>query len=311
MTVAGSLMLGALAVGWVSPIALRPLTARGCDAPAAIIAWLATIAGVIGTFAAGAGLLLLPGDRPAGGLADLAHECWAVARHGRLPGLDELVGAVGAAVLAGLLVRFLFVAVTSMRARRRVRRAHLDLMRITEPARDGGVLWLDHTAPYAYSLSGRPGLIVASTGLRRLPAAQVAAVLRHERAHLRGQHHLLVALTQDLATAVPFVPLFRDAPAVRQLVELAADATAARACGRPAVRTALRALDAGPHPRQALAMAEHDVPLRLRRLAGPVPVGGLPRRATTRVTALLASAVTPAAVGVGTLLLALAVACPA
>ncbi|WP_173138997.1 hypothetical protein [Kibdelosporangium persicum] len=45
---------------------------------------------------------------------------------------------------------------------------------------------------------------------------------------------------QCLATALPFVPLFRLAPKMmRQLVELATDVTAVREYGAPAVRAAL------------------------------------------------------------------------
>ncbi|MGW4592714.1 hypothetical protein ACWEKJ_35815 [Amycolatopsis thermoflava] len=57
-------------------------------------------------------------------------------------------------------------------------------------------------------------------------------MLVHERAHLAGRHHQLVALADALRTALPFLPLFRDAPgALRELVELAADVAATRRCG--------------------------------------------------------------------------------
>jgi beta-lactamase regulating signal transducer with metallopeptidase domain len=66
------------------------------------------------------------------------------------------------------------------------------------------------------------------------------SVLAHERAHLTGRHHLLVAVAQALRATLPFVPLFRRAPsAVRDLVELAADLAAVHACGPAAVRNAL------------------------------------------------------------------------
>jgi hypothetical protein len=136
--------------------------------------------------------------------------------------------------------------------------------------------------------------------------------MRHEVAHLRGRHHLLVALTQDLAAALPILPLFRQAPAaVRQLVELAADAAAASACGRAAVRAALVTVESGPHPGQALSIASHDVPLRLRCLAQSEGTDGRVGRAAARAAAVVASAVTPAAVGLGTFLVALAMACTA
>jgi hypothetical protein len=213
-----------------------------------------------------------------------------------------------------LLIRFARASSISLRSRRRDHGAHVDLMGVIKPSDAGepGVLWLDDPAPFAYSLRGRPPLVVASTGLRALPIAQQDAVMRHEVAHLRGRHHLLVALTQDLSEALPIVPLFRHAPAaMRQLVELAADAAAASAFGRPAVRAALLAVDSGHHPREALAVASRDVPLRLRCLAQSERPDGWLRRAGVRAAAVVTSAVTPPVVGLGAFLVAIAVACPA
>ncbi len=68
----------------------------------------------------------------------------------------------------------------------------------------------------------------------------VDAVLAHERAHVRGRHHLAVALAVAAADALPRVPLCRAAPgAVGVLCELAADAAAVRRHGPAAVRAAL------------------------------------------------------------------------
>ena len=149
-----------------------------------------------------------------GPLGELGHDCWTLFGHHVSHRLQALIGAAGVAALIIVLVRFASVSTTSLRSRRRDYGAHADLMRITELSNAGepGVLWLDHPAPFAYSLRGRPPLVVASTGLRALPYAHQDAVMRHEVAHLRGRHHLLVALTQDLAAALPIVPLFRQAP---------------------------------------------------------------------------------------------------
>jgi len=173
------------------------------------------------------------------------------------------------------------------------------------------MLWLDHTEPLAYSLAGRPGLVVASTGLNGLPAEQVTAVLSHERAHLRGRHHLLTSMTEALAKAVPFVPLFREAAAaVGLLVELAADAAAVRACGPHAVRAALLALDGGRAPDEALAIAGDAVPLRLQQIGQPRPSKTLARRVVTRTTTGLVLAAVPGLLGLSAVMLAAALSCP-
>nr|WP_248782549.1 M48 family metalloprotease [Lentzea albidocapillata] len=73
-------------------------------------------------------------------------------------------------------------------------------------------VWLDHDRPLAFSLPGKPGLVVATEGLRRhLTPEEVDAVLDHERAHLNGRHHLLVAAADAVAAALPILPLFKRA----------------------------------------------------------------------------------------------------
>jgi hypothetical protein len=93
---------------------------------------------------------------------------------------------------------------------RALHRRHLDLLRIL--AHDSNerypTLWLDLPDPVAYSVAGHPSLVVASNGLRaRLSGEAVAAVLAHEKAHLRGRHHLLVGLAEAVARALPWLPL--------------------------------------------------------------------------------------------------------
>ncbi|WP_245719002.1 M48 family metalloprotease [Micromonospora rhizosphaerae] len=83
----------------------------------------------------------------------------------------------------------------------------------------------------AYSQGG-PRLTVLGTGARSLPPAQLAAVLSHERAHLRGRHHLLVTVVKGLAAAAPCLPLTPPA-AVRLLMELRVRGSRALVlCGR-------------------------------------------------------------------------------
>jgi Zn-dependent protease with chaperone function len=66
---------------------------------------------------------------------------------------------------------------------------------------------IDHEAPAVYCLPGRHGrVVVATAALRALDDERLAAVLAHERAHLRQRHHLLRATAEALAVALPFVP---------------------------------------------------------------------------------------------------------
>ncbi|MEV6626049.1 hypothetical protein AB0M83_10170 [Amycolatopsis sp. NPDC051106] len=86
----------------------------------------------------------------------------------------------------------------------------------------------------------------------------------HERAHVRGHHHLLTGCSVVLGRTVRFVPLMRDLPtAVRLLVELSADQAAAAHCGREPLRSALLSIQAVDGPRRALPMAGGDTAIRL------------------------------------------------
>jgi Zn-dependent protease with chaperone function len=71
-----------------------------------------------------------------------------------------------------------------------------------------------------------------------LDPEQLTAVLAHERAHLAGRHHLLLAITRSLAAVAPFVPIFaRGTGEVARLAEMRADdAAAGRAGGEGRVR---------------------------------------------------------------------------
>ena len=155
------------------------------------------------------------------------------------------VGLVGA---AALVLRILYcVLVTFGRARLR-RRAHLKVLRILA-IRDErlGVLVLDHPAPACYCL---PGDIVITTGaLSRLSAPQLEAVLLHERAHVSGHHHLVIALASAIGRTVPRVRLLTYAEReTRRLVELIADDAAVARTGAPAVAAALAVIGTGHAP---------------------------------------------------------------
>jgi Zn-dependent protease with chaperone function len=161
-------------------------------------------------------------------------------------------------------------------------------------------------------MAGRPGTVVATEGLtRHLDPAAVAAVLAHEKAHLSGRHHLLVAIADAVCATLPFVPLFRQAPrAIRDLVELAADVVAARDCGPAAVRTALLKVTGHGAPSTSLAMAQDAVGLRLARLQhGSRPPGRL-RRTVSCGLAGLTAAVLPFLAGTGLLLCIAIITCP-
>jgi Zn-dependent protease with chaperone function len=156
--------------------------------------------------------------------------------------------------------------------------------------------------------------VVLTTGaLQALDPCQLDAVLAHERAHLAGHHHRLLAMARIARQVLPFMPLMRDADAqVTRLVELHADDAATRSHDPGLLATALvilataaspapaLATAAGPAP--ALAAAATDAVQRIHRLLGPAKPLGPVRRQLLRATAAMIAltplllALTPAVV---------------
>ncbi|MFB7944850.1 M56 family metallopeptidase, partial [Kitasatospora phosalacinea] len=82
----------------------------------------------------------------------------------------------------------------------------------------------------AYALPGRPPRIVATTGmLAALTGPERAALLAHERAHLAGRHHLLLAAAEYAAACHPALRPLR--PALGYHLERWADECAAADVG--------------------------------------------------------------------------------
>jgi len=134
------------------------------------------------------------------------------------------------------LVKLNFVGVQVARRLRRHRRRHRDLVDLlarsgVEPAGAHDVRILDTgQAAYAYCLPGRHARVVISdAALRDLTTEQVAAVIEHERAHLRARHDLLLEFFTVLHEAAG--RRAGTAAALEQtavLVELLADDSARR-----------------------------------------------------------------------------------
>lgn len=276
------------------------LADRRVDPTVLLTGWLLLSVGLVTSTVAIVTLLALPADEhPASGIFALAGGCWTALSSGSAPRWQEALAALSLAAGVCILLR-LGRAVSARRRRRRAQAPHLEQLRLlaagsppSEP------LWVDDDQPLALSIGGRPGLIVLSDGLRRrLPPDAVTAALEHERAHLRGRHHALVAVAEVVASALPVCPLLRAAPsAIKDLVELAADAEAARRCGPAAVREALCRLTGHPLPLGGLAMAGRLTQVRLHRLAADDVDRGLAIRLTGCAAVAAGALMLPAATG--------------
>lgn len=222
----------------VIPAVARPLGRRLPPSE-----WAKTCAGLlaIGWLVVDASLLLqaAPTVLRAAGLERLAELCehalGPVAPGGPLLGMV----AGGAATAVALL------------AARSLLAAHLRrrLVRV-----EGGIGWhaqvgghqlvvLPSSAPVAFSTAGRPGQVVMSQGLiAALSDAEVAAVLRHEVAHVHHRHQRYLLLARVVEQSLGLLPLVRGATgALRCALERWADEEAAGgdASSRASVHAAL------------------------------------------------------------------------
>lgn len=231
-------------------------------------------------------------------IAELLDACvMAVRAQYATPG-GALLHAVGATATLALVARATYLLITGLRTARRARTEHLAQVRLAARRdRDLDALIVDHTTAAAYCLPGRARTVVLTTAaVAALDADELAAVLAHERAHLRGRHHLVGAVADALARTVPFLPVFRWARAEQaRLLEMIADDRAATGADRHTVARALVHLAEGSVPAAALGAADVAALARVQRLVKPAHGLGLLRRSLI-VGALMATAALPAAI---------------
>ncbi len=284
-----------LVVAWCLPALLTRLTAAGFSARLGLAAWLAAMVSVLAAVLAAIQYLITAAVEGWPQLAEAVCRsvaggaCTAVVYRSAVFELGLGLAAAAAALTLGVLAwRY---GLSLQREKQRTR-AHAEAARITGRRLPGGgaAVVLDAAQPAAYCVPGRPAAIVlTSAALAVLDPGQLTAVLAHERAHLAGRHHLLIALTRGLAATFPGVPLFIRAPAeVARLAEMCADDVAARHSSRPALITALLAMGTGTAvPAAALAATGGAVAARVQRLLDPVPRARHTRNRLALVTVIV------------------------
>jgi Zn-dependent protease with chaperone function len=260
---------------------------------AAIVLWQAVaLAAVLSAFSAGiaiASRLFVPGPdgRPTATFTSeievLGWPLWIV---------YVIVFAITLLIGARLMVAVVQVAIATRR-RRAHHRMMVDLLDTSHgsvpPAvctGASGLRILDVEQPLAYCLPGVRSRVVVSEGtLSTLSDSEIAAILTHERAHLRARHDLVLEMFTAVHAAFPrFVRSASALDAVRLLIEMLADDAAVRAAGPTPLARALVACASGRTPSGALAAGGPTTVLRVRRL------GGEPNSIPLAVTAYLTAA---------------------
>jgi Zn-dependent protease with chaperone function len=191
---------------------------------------------------------------------------------------DHWVTLTLAAVLAVELVGVLLLSWVSTTRTRRRHRALLEVV-VRPSAELPDTRLLEHPAPVAFCIPGARPLLVLSSGMvAELDEDQVAAVVAHERAHLKERHHLLLLPFVAWKAALPVLPAAARAhAAVRELVEMRADDVALTTLSGPVPRRTLaRAIVAAAAgtggagvPDGALAVTGGTTAARVMRLLEP------------------------------------------
>jgi bla regulator protein blaR1 len=244
---------------------------------AAIVLWQSiALAAVLSAFSAGiaiASRLFVPGPdgRPTATITSeidvLGWPLWTA---------YVVVFTITLLIGARLMLAVLQVAVATRR-RRAHHRMMVDLLDMSHdsappPACTGasGLRILDVKQPLAYCLPGVRSRVVVSDGaLKTLSDNEIAAILTHERAHLRARHDLVLEMFIAVHAAFPrFVRSASALDAVRLLIEMLADDAALRTAGPTSLARALVACAAGRTPSGALAAGGPTTVLRVRRLCG-------------------------------------------
>lgn len=212
-------------------------------------------------------------------------------------GLVRLACLAAGVLLFAVLCWILVAATASVLRARQRQRALLSLLAHDDP-KVPGALVVDHPAAAAYCLPGlRPEIVISAGVLDLLDADELAAVLAHERAHLRERHDLVLLPFLALLRAFSWAGITTRAyRAVGLLLEMHADDRVLRQLPARELATALLRVGAaggGGVPAGALAVAgeptECEVTARVIRLLRPPP--GLNGVATTMVLAVSAALV--------------------
>jgi Zn-dependent protease with chaperone function len=250
---------------------------------ASIVLWQAiALAAVLSAFSAGiaiASRLFVPGwdGRPTATITSeieaLGWPLWVA---------YVVVFAVTLVIGARLTYAVVQVAI----ATRRRRAHHRMVVDLVGKSKGNHLRILDVAQPLAYCLPGVRSRVVVSEGaLNALADNEIAAILSHERAHLRARHDLVLEMFTAVHAAFPrFVRSANALDAVRLLIELLADDAAVRAAGPTPLARALVACASGRTPSGALAAGGPTTVLRVRRL------GGRPNSRALAATAYLAAA---------------------
>ena len=278
MIAPAALIVFAVFLALFGPVLLRRSTWLERAPKIGIVAWQALSLSLLSTVLLAGSALALPAIPWTTDLAALIRTCAMLLREQYSTPGGAVVSAAGAVAVVAVLCRVAYCLVTGLVHAARTRKVQLHtLTLIAQPHDKYDVLVIEHPSAAAYCLPGRNRQVVlTSATLAALDHSQLAAVLAHERAHLQGRHHLILAVADALQRAFPVIGAFPEAhSALGRLVEMLADDAAAQRSDRLTVATALvRLAEHGMTPVTALGASGESSLSRVQRLLDPArPLG--------------------------------------
>lgn len=284
----------AAAAPWLSRAAWPLRTPR-----AGIAAWLACSLSAAGSLALAGLVMAVPCVQLSADAATL-RACLSLLGAQYASPVGAVAGVAGGLVAAAVASRVVWACGSAAVAARRRRAVHDDVLAIiAKPGPAADVRIIDGDWPTVYCLPGRRRIVLTTGALSRLDDGELDAVLAHERAHLSGRHHLVLALAAAMPRAFPAVGLFAVvARQVAYLVEIAADDAAARRAPRLTVASALLAVAGAGLPVGALGAGGSAAAQRIQRLINP------PQHSRKQQAVTCAAMATAAALVIATVALA-------
>ena len=230
----------AIALAWPVPVALARARWPAHHPAAALVLWQGI--GLSG------GLALLTTELTAA--AATRDGPWSMAVWAVLTRPSFSWGLLAFGVTAAWL---LFVLVRSGLRVAAARRRHRYLLDLLAQRSESDVDILAHSATVAYSVPGRRSRIVISQGATdALTPVELAAVIEHERAHLRQHHDVVIQPFLAWRHSFPFLAAAAEAlRCVERLTEYLADDAAVARVGATPLAAALAELAPADRDRRA------------------------------------------------------------
>ena len=280
-----AIALAALAavLATAAPGALRHSRWMARSPRAGVTAWVLTVAAMSASVVGAGVAATTPLLQHLGGMREFVHRCplFAQALRAHLPYV--LFAAGGLLLVVAVIAVSLRAILRQIALAREVGARQAVAVAASGTAREGFSV-LPAAEPAAWSVAAGGGRVVLTdSAVARLDDAQLQAVLAHERAHLRGRHHLIGTLMAAAAVALPCALTRAAASQATALLEMRADDVAARWHGADVVASALLTLT-GAAPTGGLGAGGTAIRDRLDRLFNP------PVPARWRMTVLVATA---------------------